>query len=65
MKQPRPVSRVGVVLLTVAITCFGVAAVISVVNHERINLVWVGMGVVAIAQLTRMLRKSRTGTKPD
>lgn len=65
MSQPTPVSRVGVVFLSVAIGCFAVAVVLNVVNHERISLIAVAMGFVAVAQLTRMLRKVRTGTNPD
>jgi len=49
MSQPSPVSRVGVMFLSVAIGCLAVAAVLGAVNHERISLVAGGMGFVAIA----------------
>ena len=65
MSQPTSVSRVGVIFLSVAIGCLAVAAVLGAVNHEKIGLVAGGMGFAAIAQLTRMLRKSRVGTEPD
>ena len=65
MSQPNQGSRTGVVLLSVAIGCFVVATVLAVVNHERVSLVPVAMGAVAMAQLIRMRGKVRAGRKSD
>jgi hypothetical protein len=62
MSQPNQGSRIGVILLSVAIGCFVVATVLAVVNHERVSLVPVAMGVVAIAQLIRLRRKAGAKT---
>lgn len=65
MNQPSQGSRIGVVLLSVAIGCFVVATGLAVANHERVSLVPVAMAAVAMAQLIRMLRKARAGRKSD
>lgn len=65
MSQPNQGSRIGVVLLSVAIGCFVVATSLAVVNHEKVSLVPVAMGAVAVAQLVRMRRKTRGGRTSD
>jgi hypothetical protein len=65
MREPNRGSRIGVALLSVAIGCFAVATVLAVVNHEKVSLVPVAMGAVAVAQLVRMRRKARAGRTSD
>ena len=59
MSQRNQGSRIGVILLSIAIGCFSIATVLAAVNHETVSLVPVAMGAVAVAQLIRMRSKGR------